>query len=342
VSYETEVIEEISFEESPRTYRIEIPNIVDELHEAGLISNNALLLYTKYRRIAGPGGTSWVGLRGLAKKCNISKDSVARAKLELLEKRPELNGKSLILNFPGDKKKEQADRVKITDIWWENHNYFKNKLTCLTTGTPMSHGKDTHVSPEGQKNEHLKKEPIFKKTNEEKPRIVHKSKGQSFVSATPTPAEGPFPFSKKKKKQQEPNKIDFEDPDIVEILSQENEYIKAGISANEMCKWIQKYETNYILETLKLLFKTLKTSKKYIEHPVRWMQKALDDNYLELEERKSSNKEFAEKFKQEHNLTCLDIKARYCTNKLTGKDAYYDLPRHTFCTILQEMRQRDI
>ena len=86
----------VKFRESPRDFRTEVPNIVSELVELGLLSHWARTLYTVYRKIAGEHGACWVGERGLAKKCGFSRTQVLRAKKELLQNFELLNGKSLI------------------------------------------------------------------------------------------------------------------------------------------------------------------------------------------------------------------------------------------------------
>lgn len=151
---------QVLFQEVPRIYRTEIPNIVFEMLEAGLISANDLALYSTYRRIAGEQGACWVGTRGLEKKCQLADKTITKSKKVLSKKFDILGGKSLIEILPCDRKKEQADTVMIIDIWHENFAFFKNKLTCskrgdggvVNGGTPVSYSRRHKKEPD--KNEH--------------------------------------------------------------------------------------------------------------------------------------------------------------------------------------------
>lgn len=165
-------------EEVSRHYRTELPNIVIKMAAAGLISNNALILYTHFRQIAGEDGSCWMGYRKLLSICHLSAPTFRKAKNELLKSFPELDGKSLIANIPGDRKLEEADTVVIIDIWKQNHNFFKNKLTWVKVApTP---GKN-ETPPLGKSRLH-KKEP-FKKNP------INKSSSSRASSSTAPTAE---------------------------------------------------------------------------------------------------------------------------------------------------------
>lgn len=120
----------IIHQETPRDYRTEIPNIVQEMNELGLISNAALLLYMKYRKIAGDCGGCWVGVRQLEKLTHLSDKTIAKAKKELSKVHAILGNKSLIHIQKASYQKQTADTITIFDIWHTNHTYFKNKSTC--------------------------------------------------------------------------------------------------------------------------------------------------------------------------------------------------------------------
>ena len=148
-------------QEVPRTYRTEIPNIVFELLEDGDISSSDLTLYSVYRRIAGENGACWYGTRALAKKCGLSHPTIAKSKKVLSQPFEKLGGKSLIQITPCDRKKEEADTIMIVDIWPENHNFFKKRLTCEKIEHTGVKKEDTRVCKnKTHKKEPLKKEPI--------------------------------------------------------------------------------------------------------------------------------------------------------------------------------------
>ena len=320
---ETRVI----FQESPRDFRTEIPNVVFELLESGEISNSDFILYSNYRRIAGEHGACWVGSRGLAKKCNLDAKTITKSKINLSRPFDILGGKSLIEITPCDRKSETPDTVTIIDIWRENHNFFKNKLTCgkrTYTGVGKEHTRVWEMAP--HKKERYKKEPIEEESKKEKkPKIVHNSDPPevSFVSASPPLAEGSFPFSKKNKEE------DLFSPELLELLDLEPEYEK-HFRPKIVSIWIKKFGATMVLETVKYFFKTLATQKKPIDAPEKWMEKAFKDGYAEKEITCKINKEFAEKLKKEYRLGRLKINKRYCQDTETGKDYYYNLPKKVF------------
>ncbi|MCE5294078.1 MAG: hypothetical protein LLF94_05635, partial [Chlamydiales bacterium] len=152
---------QIVFQESPRDYRTEIPNVVFELLEARQISATDLVLYTAYRRIAGEHGACWYGIRALEKKTGLSDKTITKSKKVLSKKFAILGGKSLIQITQCDRKKEQPETVIIIDIWRENHEFFKNKLTCRNLGDRGAGVWVTRV-PESKRQ---KKEPYKKELN---------------------------------------------------------------------------------------------------------------------------------------------------------------------------------
>jgi hypothetical protein len=90
-----------------RSYRTEIPNMVDDMD----LSLPAFRLYIHLKRVAGDSGASWEGVRRLAASCRMSIGSVRNAKVEL-------EAKGLISIEPGEG--EHADTITINDIWLEN------------------------------------------------------------------------------------------------------------------------------------------------------------------------------------------------------------------------------
>jgi hypothetical protein len=199
-------LSQIIFEESPRTYRTEVPNIVFELLAAREISHNDFVLYCLYRKIAGQSGACWVGTRGLAELTGMSTKTITKSKKKLSQPFQKLNGIGLIHIIPGNKKLETADTVKINDLWRLNDSFFKNKLTCGKRDHTRVVKETTPVwENRPQKNEPIKKEPMKNRSIE---KIVHNSAPNPVapaempsVSPPATPAEGSFPFHKENQKQ---------------------------------------------------------------------------------------------------------------------------------------------
>lgn len=153
-------ISEVKFQETPRIFRTEVPNIVFELLQAEEISTSDFILYSVYRRIAGEQGACWVGTRGLSEKTGLSTPTITKSKINLARPFAALNGKSLIDITPCDHEKQIADTVTINDIWIDNHEYFKNKLTCVKRRYGGVQKEDTGVCKNTtQKKEPYKKEP---------------------------------------------------------------------------------------------------------------------------------------------------------------------------------------
>lgn len=157
--------DEVHMEEINRDYRTETPNIVHDLVELGRLSHWARTLYGVYRRIAGETGKCWAYIKNLVKKCGFQRTKLMEAKKELITPFPELNGKTLVKIKPGNKVKNEADIVTITDIWPENHSYFKNKLTSSairTTPRPQYEPPPSAIRTTSIKKEPCKKEPCKK------------------------------------------------------------------------------------------------------------------------------------------------------------------------------------
>src|SRR5687768_6521811 len=75
-----------------KKFRVELPNVIDDLK----LKPCAFRLYVHMRRVAGESGECWQSTKTLAAACSMSTGSVSGAKKELLKKRDELGGKSLI------------------------------------------------------------------------------------------------------------------------------------------------------------------------------------------------------------------------------------------------------
>ncbi len=333
---ENDRLSRVIFQEAPRDFRTEIPNIVFELLENGDINSSDFALYCVYRRIAGQNGACWYGTRDLSEKAGVSKDTITKSKKVLSKPFEKLNGLALITITPGDRKKEEADLVTINDLWYINHHFFKNKLTCpkirytpvRNKGTPLSENK-VH------KNEQVKNEPIKKVSIGEN---VHNSAVDSgnskvpFVSPAAIPAEGSIPFHGKREEHQ----ISLEDDIVTEIICMEDKTLKY-FRPNVVVHWMKKFGPPKVLETIKFFLKTIATSKTKLKNPEAWMESAFKKGFVEDDTLLFKNKQFAENLKNKHNLRNLKINKRYCIDTNTGNDAYYNLPSEVFEGILLKM-----
>ena len=105
-----------------RPYRIEIPNLVDDLD----LSVYAFRLYGHIKRVAGPSGTCYEGARRLAEKCRMSPSKVAEAKQELLDK-------GLITRGKRHTNGGETDELTPVDLWAQNFQAFSKGDRCAIT-----------------------------------------------------------------------------------------------------------------------------------------------------------------------------------------------------------------
>jgi len=107
-----------------RKYRIELPNLVDDLD----LSPFAFRLYAHFKRVCGasPAGHCWQGTRELAAACRMSTGKISDAKKELEAAGLIEIGVRATPTGPGDD-------VKIVDIWRRNFEAFSGG------GTPSVH-----------------------------------------------------------------------------------------------------------------------------------------------------------------------------------------------------------
>lgn len=100
--------------EVQRRYRIEIPNIIDDLG----LSVHAYRLYGHIKRVTGAfGGKCTQNTATLAKACCMSRGSVTKAKAELLAMK-------LITIESGDPVAQTSDTVRIVNIWPANYAFY--------------------------------------------------------------------------------------------------------------------------------------------------------------------------------------------------------------------------
>lgn len=329
--------EYITLQEVPRDYRTEIPNIINEMKKADLISNSDFILYYHYRKIAGENGGCWIGTRGLEKETGLSDKTITKSKKVLSQKFDILGGKSLIQIIPGDRKKEEADTVIITDIWPENFMFFKKRLTCSKLDDRGVVNETTGVSEiRRHKNEPYKKEPINKKSIEGCGNVHNSShqevppdKSKSIPQSQPNSINS-IPFQRKD------FSISDSSQELVELLKYETEYIKY-FRPEIVSRWIKKFGPSTLLKSVKFFFEVKKNQKKPIPNPEAWMEAALKNQYVEINEACQANKSFAENLKKKLSLRSLKINKRYCQDTETGKDFYYHLPHENFKRYLEEL-----
>lgn len=139
-----------------RKYRIELPNLLDDLQ----LSVYAFRLYVHIKRRTGAnGGTCFEGARGMAETCKMSVGKVVSAKKELA-------AAGLIDITPGNPKTNTADLIRIRDMWAEN---FSRYQTCSPHEQGV-HGEEQTCSPRERpcSPHERKKEPVEERTIEEK------------------------------------------------------------------------------------------------------------------------------------------------------------------------------
>lgn len=162
----------IVYQETPRHYRTEIPNIVFEMLEKKLISHSDFILYSTYRRIAGQSGACWIGTRGLEKKCGLSHPTIAKSKRNLSKPFKILGNKPLINITPGCKKEQTTDTVTIIDVWPENFHHFQKSPTCEKRRHRGVKKEDTEeLTIEEETNYYCEPPPVTKKPKKEPPPV---------------------------------------------------------------------------------------------------------------------------------------------------------------------------
>lgn len=90
-----------------------IPNAIFELG----LNHHALLIYVYIKRVAGETGQCWKSVPTIAKQLGISESTVKRSIKKLLERRPELSGKSLIEKVASN---HPSNTYIVVHIWAEN------------------------------------------------------------------------------------------------------------------------------------------------------------------------------------------------------------------------------
>lgn len=353
-------VEQFILEEVSRNYRTEIPNVVFEMLRDGDLTITEFGIYCVYRRIAGEHGSCFAGSRKIAEMAGVNKETITIAKRKLSMSFKKLGGKSLIKITPGDKKLEQADVVVIVDVWPENQQQFKNKVTCTELGHTPVRNKDTPLyGNKTQKNEQVKKE-LIKKVS--KAPIVHKSPNSdppvrtrsasppssgiaptaSKISASPTPAEGSNSFSTEKREESSPS-LDadvLDNPDMLELLTLEPQYIEY-FRPKIVGFWIKKYGPSKVLAMIKYFFTVKGKQKRPIFKPEAWMEDAFKQDYNQEEEIILHNKQYAEEMKRKYDCRYLKINKRYCLDTLSGDSAYYNLPTETFKYLIEKFCEKE-
>lgn len=96
-----------------RPYRIELPNLVDDLD----LSPYAFRLYVHIKRVAGVNGSCYEGGRKLAERCRMSTGQVSAAKKELIEK-------GLIVRGRKETRGGFVDEFTPVDLWQQNYDRY--------------------------------------------------------------------------------------------------------------------------------------------------------------------------------------------------------------------------
>lgn len=151
--------------EAPHVFFTEIPNIVFELLSRELISRDAFILYTVYKRTTGQTGKCWKGFRKLGKETGLSQGQISNVRKELQKPFALLGGMPLIEIVKSDPKENKADVVYLNNIWHANFFCFNKSLTCSPHERPRSPHEHPR-SPGEHKKEHIKKEPKKKESDD--------------------------------------------------------------------------------------------------------------------------------------------------------------------------------
>lgn len=101
--------------------------------------------------------------------------------------------------------------------------------------------------------------------------------------------------------------------------------------------WLSKYDQKYLLDTVALCMKT-----RNIRNKTRWMQKALDNDYVNLPNRIRQNKRDAEDFVSRNRYPSLDIFSDFVRDSVTGEEQSMKVPSNEFISNLDRMYKKHI
>lgn len=155
--------------------------------------------------------------------------------------------------------------------------------------------------------------------------------------APPTPPDPPPPPPSIPSNEGSFSSIDQSTLELLSVESQYLSYFRSKIVA----RWIKKFGSFLVLETIKFFLRIKSTQKKSISNPEAWMEAALKDKYATVNKNSLENKTFAENIKKRYGLRHLKINKRYCQNTCTGKDYYYHLPSQVFQEEILKMVEQE-
>lgn len=149
-----------------RKYRIELPNLIDDLD----LSLYAFRLYVHLKRVAGANGACFQSTKTLAKHCRMSIGKISEAKKELADK-------GLINVEQRQREKGETDLITIYDMWPQNFAAYRkdegeNRVHVVNTPPPLHEQGVHHMNggvhvAEREEGTNIKKEPNKNKPNEE-------------------------------------------------------------------------------------------------------------------------------------------------------------------------------
>lgn len=148
----------ITEQSTERRYFIIVPNVVDDMG----LSANALRLYLHLKRVAGENGYCWQSTQTLAEHCRMARNTVVRAKRELVE--------AGLIEITSRKRAGGGldyHEIKIVDIWRFN-NWICSPDFELPANLKTNTLQISKCIPCKSQNEYLKKNTI-RKTKDEKP-----------------------------------------------------------------------------------------------------------------------------------------------------------------------------
>ena len=197
------------------------------------------------------------------------------------------------------------------------------------TYTPSSEDIDTpQISKEERKDDSIdKKEPeiVHNLPNPEPVEVLQQPVATLKEPESITPAAGSMPFRRKR----EAKPINLEDPEVLELLSLEDQY-KPFIRTQIVSGWISKYGATIVLACMIKLLKTQKNSilSDSNRRAEKWMEVCM---------KTEKNRQIALNAQKVIGSKLLTVKDRYCRLNSTGKDLQFKgIENDRFTEIMRE------
>jgi hypothetical protein len=99
-----------------------------------------------------------------------------------------------------------------------------------------------------------------------------------------------------------------------------------------LSRWLSKYSSTHICDHLSLLIE----GKDKIKKHEAWMEKALNENYVQKNKNVQANRNYIQKFLEDHKWNDLKITTAYCVHLPSEKDYRFDLSPENFQRMISE------